>query len=246
MDRPSEAAVRDSLYNWLGFGNPNGKYWFIGREESITLSKCGNVDSWEEYFQKRAEFDLTTDLRETWEETFGRQLTTFGTTTWHYQIAFLLAFHGRTISSARIKNILANDPQFARPFSNHFSGEFFPCPKSSKDTIAPYGHIWDSVQDYHEDIADNRLEMFSNALQRNRDVDWIITYSPGFATHLRAEHAIEERHRWEDLAMDPIVLSEIQLESNRTVNLVETPFLGYGRIGYDAIETVVEELEHFD
>lgn len=242
MNRPSESIVRDSLYNWLGFGNLNGKYWFIGREESISLSRCEKVNCWEDYFEVRADFDLSTDYRETWEDIFGRPLSTFGTTTWHYQIAFLLAFHGQKITSHRVKKILGEDPQFCRTFSNHFSGEFFPCPKSSKNTIEPYSHIWKSVEDYQEEVLEGRLQVFTDALERNRDVDWIITYSPKFGAGLREKYPMTELKRWSDLAMDPIVLSEIDIESDRVAHLLETPFLGYGRIGYDAIEQVISEL----
>ena len=242
MHRPSESVVRSSLYNWLGFGNLNGKYWFVGREESISLSKCEGLDTWDDYFERRAGFDLATDFRWTWEEEFGRPLSTFGTTTWHYQIAFLLALHGHEVTSSHVKRVLANDPQFCRTFSDHFSGEFFPCPKSSKSTIEPYSHIWDSVADYHEDVTDGRRRAFVQALEENRDTDLIITYSPSFVSALTEEYPTTELARRSDLAMDPIMLSKVELSAARTVHLLETPFLGYGRIGYGAIENVIREL----
>lgn len=243
MNDPPEKIVRKSLYNWLGFGNLGGRFWFVGREESIALSKCTALEGWGAYFHRRAKFDLTTDFRWTWEDEFGRPLETFSTTTWHYQIAFLLAFHDMPISSSRIKSILATDPRFCRTFSNHFSGEFFPCPKSSKNTIAPYEHIWDSVADYHNEVAPGRIDAFTTALEANPTVDWIITYSPKFVEHITEVYPTKELNRWPDLAMDPIVHSELAVSPNRSVQLLETPFLGYGRIGYDDIEDVVDELE---
>lgn len=242
MSDPPEAVVRSSLYNWLGFGTLAGRYWFVGREESIALSKCTALEDWGAYFERRATFDRATDFRWTWEEQFGRPLETFGTTTWHYQIAFLLAFHDMPISSERVKRILAYDPRFCRTFSNHFSGEFFPCPKSSKNTIAPYEHIWDSVADYHNEVAPGRIDAFTAALEANPTVDWIITYSPAFVEYITDVYVTTVRRRWPNLAMDPIVHSELSVGPDRTVQLVETPFLGYGRISYDDIKQVVDEL----
>lgn len=40
----------------------------------------------------------------------------------------------------------------------------------------------------------------------------------------------------------PIVLSEVTRDADRTVQLLETPFRGYGRIGHDAIDQVVADL----
>lgn len=242
MDRPAEAVVRDSLYNWLGFGNLNGKYWFIGREESLSLTKCDELDDWTDYFETRAQFPLATDFRQTWEDRFGRRLATFGTTTWHYQIAFLLALHGREITSSSVKGIFSTDPRFCRTFSNHFSGEFFPCPKSSKNTIEPYSHIWESVQQYHAEVTEGRLSAFSRALENNRNVDLIITYSPNFAREIASLYPKTEIDRWDNVAMDPLVLSQLEIARGREVYLLETPFLGHGRIGYDAIAQVVNEL----
>jgi len=240
---PDELIVREGLYNWLGFGNPNGKYWFIGREESIALSQCSAVDSWMEYFETRNEFPAATDFRSTWEDAFGRPLSTFSsTTTWHYQAAFLLAFRGMNISSSKVKELIFEDPQFGRMFSNHFTGEFFPCPKSSKDTIEPYGHIWDSPEAYQSEVGPGRIERFCELLERNPDVDWIISYSPTLVSTLCEEYPTTAIDVWEDLAMDPFVLYQLAVGPERTVNLLETPFLGYGRVGYDAIEQVVKEL----
>lgn len=242
MDSPDEAIVRDSLYNWLGFGNPNGKYWFIGREESINLGKCRALADWTDYFNRRRDFDVATDFRRTWEEVYGRPLTTWSTTTWHYQVAFLLAFRGLPISSDRVKRIAFEDPQFARTFSNHFSGEFFPCPKKSENTIEPYGHIWDSPAAYRAEVAPGRIQAFTEQLEASPDVDWIITYSPAFVSHFGDRYSVSEVRRWPNLVMDPIVLSRVTVGSDRSVNLLEIPFLGYGRIGYDAIEQVVSDI----
>lgn len=242
MDRPEESVVRDSLYNWLGFGNLNGRYWFIGREESISLRKCGALESWSDYFATRSTFDEAMDMRTTWEGEFGRSLSSFGTTTWHYQVAFLLALHGREVTSNAVKHVFSGDPQFCRQFSNHFSGEFLPCPKKSKDTIEPYSHIWVSVEKYKQEVVPGRLNRFADALRRNDAVRLVITYSPTFSKAIRTEFPTTELDRWDEVAMDPIVLSTLSVGDGRTVYLLETPFLGYGRIGYDAIKAVVRQL----
>lgn len=236
-----ESLVRDSLYDWLGFGNPNGKYWFIGREESISLSKCENIETWSEYFEARRSFDVAVDFRDAWVDTFGRPLSTFtNTTTWHYQAAFLLAFHDRPVTSSAVKQILFEDPQFCRTLSDHFSGEFFPLPKKSKGTIAPYGHIWDSPGEYRREVIPGRTDFLLETLRKSPDVDWIVTYSTHCANALREECSADAVDTWK-AANGTYALYDFHLD-DRVIGLLETPFLGYGHVGYEGIGALVDEI----
>lgn len=141
-----------------------------------------------------------------------------------------------------MKRVFSEDPQFCRQFSNHFSGEFLPCPKISKYTIEPYSQILASVEEYKQEVVPGRLNRFADALRRNDAVKLVITYSPTFSKAIRTEFPTTEIDRWNEVAMDPVVLSTLSVDMGRTVYLLETPFLGYGRIGYDAIQEIVSEL----
>ena len=62
--------VRSCLYNWLGYGNPNGVVWFVGTEE-------GGAEIWriptqtlEQSLMKRSTFSLAMDFREVWENQY--------------------------------------------------------------------------------------------------------------------------------------------------------------------------------
>jgi hypothetical protein len=236
-----ESVVRDSLYNWLGFGDPNGKYWFIGREESIALSKCTELKTWSDYFEARRVFDTAVDFRYAWEDVFGRPLSTFtNTTTWHYQAAFLLAFHGSPVRSGTVKRVLFEDPQFCRTLSDHFSGEFFPLPKKSKQTIAPYDHIWSSAEEYRREVASGRTDLLVETLRANSDVDWIISYSPHCVDALRETFENDAVDAWE-AANGTYTLYDLSV-GERVIGLLETPFLGYGHVGYGGINSLVSEI----
>jgi hypothetical protein len=236
-----ESLIRDNLYNWLGFGNPNGTYWFIGREESIALSKCGALSTWDDYFEARRSFDIAMDFRNVWVDTFERPLSTFtNTTTWHYQAAFLLAFHDQPVTSSAVKRMLFDDPQFCRTMSDHFSGEFFPLPKKSKNTIAPYDHIWDDETEYQHEVMPGRTDLLLDTLRENPDVDWLITYSPHCARALREACRTSSADSWR-AANGEYQLFDLHVDG-RTIGLLETPFLGYGHVGYEGIEALVDKI----
>ena len=238
----NESLVRDSLYNWLGYGNLNGKYWFIGREESTTLSECEKLETRSDLLEARRSFGVAVDFRNAWEDAFGRPLSPFtNNPTWRYQVAFLFAFNNTPITTSAITRHLYEDAEFGRSFSNHFSGEFFPLPKKSKETIKPYDHIWSSPEEYKYEVIPGRTDLLLETLQKNPDVDWLITYSSDCATALREARPTDAVDTWDAANKGTYTLYDLYIE-DRVIGLLETPFLGYGHVGYEGIDALVDEI----
>jgi hypothetical protein len=136
--------------------------------------------------------------------------------------------------------VLFEDPQFCRTLSDHFSGEFFPLPKKSKQTIAPYDHIWSSAKEYRREVASDRTNLLAETLRENSDVDWLISYSPHCVDALRERFGNDVVDTWE-AANGTYTLYDLHV-GERVIGLLETPFLGYGHVGYEGINSLVSEI----
>ncbi|WP_206761908.1 hypothetical protein, partial [Clostridium perfringens] len=60
--------------------------------------------------------------------------------------------------------------------SNHFLGEMMPLPKPSKKSIKPYESIWNSVNDYYDEVANNRLSLIRKTIIENQNVKLLVSY----------------------------------------------------------------------
>lgn len=148
-----ESLVRDNLYNWLGYGNLNGRYWFIDREEYDSIKRCLYLDDLRDYYDVRREFDYAEDFVDIWEQFYGPFIDrgTRSSTTRHYQAAFLLtldgiSFRGRDPKTGRSKtaSYVFDEKRFGRRNGNHFSEEAFPlrCHPEEPETFDPCRAVW--------------------------------------------------------------------------------------------------------
>lgn len=238
-----ENLVRDCLYNWLGYGNPNAKYWFIGIEESLyRWEGFDNVADVEDFLQVRQEFDITEDFREAWIEKHGFDLGRWsGTSTWLYQAVFLLALQDESFIHAsdkgrQARTFVFEEMQLGRTQGDSLTGEIFPLPKS-RGEIAPYDHIWSSESDYQQEVLPGRIQLLTDVLEESPGVDWIISYgvtdSNPCGKELRFRYANEKVGSWSDSDRSmPYTLYRLKLNEDRTVNLLHTPFFGMGQTSY--------------
>lgn len=246
MESIPRGLIEDCLYNWLGYGNPNGKFWFVGFEESLNLARCTNVHSREEYFQLRSEFDVTEDLEEVYHKKLGRHLSTFDRdTAWHKIARFLIAWEGREPDLNMIQDyVVGFDAKIGRGDSNNLTVETFPLIKARNSDIGMYGSIWESNQQYHDEVLPRRIDLMVETLEANSGVDWIYIYglSNPVPDRLLQRFPRDEIGTWPSgmRTSDPQVY-QLHLNEARTVNLIHGPFFKRGMTN-DAIENLAIEL----
>ena len=250
-------AVERCFANFLGYGNPNGRYWFIGTEE-------GGAEIWrkgvaklslKESLDLRAGFSVAMDFRKVWEDTYGIKLDKFqGPSVWRYIAAFLLFSEGITVPSGSKQDIKNAVDEFVfkkkhlgSPRGDHFLCELFPLPKKAKNSIEPYSKIWPGgIKAYHSELLPKRIELIRRTILTNGRVKFLITYD---------RTVWEEMQRGADFRFVPE--RGIHLKSERLCKLsrivvdgrellfVRTPFFGNGRISYFDLAEVSRQLKAY-
>lgn len=238
--------VEPCLYNWLGYGNPNGKYWFIGTEEGGAEIWRNQTLSLEESLRIRAGFDLTMDFKTVWEDLYHIPMTSFkGATVWLYIAAYLLAFDGVHPGENRDKILTLRHNGLGKLDGNHFLGELLPLPKERANQIAPYKQVWSSLKDYHNEVEKKRFQLITQTLLSNPEVQLIISYdrklTQRWLTHFEKE--IIAQQNWEFGKKQRYQLSQMQFGSKRQLNFLSTPFFGNGQISYEGVWQSVQRLK---
>ncbi len=232
-----ENLVRACLYNWLGYGNLDGRIWFIGMEE-------GGAEIWRhptrtltESLTLRRDFTLTMDFRQVWEDRYGIPLKTIrGLTTWHFITAFLVRLEWGEVSSALVRKYLLQEKRLGRPDANHFFGELLPLPRQSHASMHGYESIWPTPDAYTAEVLPRRLQLFLDTLAAHPAVRLLVTYDRGFvqALHTHRPGALQDRTT---AVFDGKLfnLSRLELAPGRSVPLLHTPFFGQGQVSYAAL-----------
>lgn len=250
-----EPLIRDNLYNWFGFGNTNSRYWFIGREEYDSIVQCDYLDDLRDYYEARRNFDFAEDFVETWEGVYGRSVSagTTSATTRHYQAAFLLALEGtsprgRNPESGRSKtaSYLFSEQKFGRSDGNHFSGEVFPLRyhPEKPTTFDPYRDVWESPEAYEAEVLPHRIGFILEQIRSNPNVEVIISYaeSTEFVEPVSERLDVEFLARRDANKRNDFAIYRCRLSDERSVLLIDSPFLGQGHVGYDEIEALAAEI----
>src|SRR5690606_9963473 len=130
----SKDLIRSCLYNWLGYGNPNGPIWFVGIEEGGAEIWRWGTQTLSSSLQIRSRFRKAMDFRSVWEDEYGIPLETFrGMTTWHYMACFLLAFRNQPVNTDAVRDFVFHSKQLGRRLDgDHFLCELLPLPRKSK------------------------------------------------------------------------------------------------------------------
>lgn len=253
-----EELIRDNLYNWLGYGNLNGEYWFIGREEFDSISKCRKLEGLRDYYEVRREFGPAEDFVEVWEQSYGRSVDagTSTVTTRHFQAAFLLAFNGTSprgrnseTGKSKTASFVFSEKRFGRSDGNHFSGEIFPLryhPKR-RETFDPYRGVWPTPQRYEEEVLPKRIDLYVDQLRQNQNVKAIISYaeSDEFVNPLKNRVDHDDLGTRAANKSNHFELSKCYLNREREVLLIDSPFLGQGHVGYTEIQKLGEGVGQF-
>lgn len=256
MSRPlSESLIRDNLYNWFGYGNPNGDYWFIGREEYDSIDKCRHINDIREYYEARREFEFAEDFVDVWENVYGRHVEqgSRSMTTRHVQAAFLLAFQGESPTGqdpdtgrSKTSSFVFSQKRFGRRDGNHFSGEIFPLRYHPNDpsTFDPYRDVWNSPTEYEDEVLPRRIEVFLECLRGGAGPEVVISYAESreFFDPVKEEADVEDLGTLPANKANEFDLVRCGFEPGTDVILVDSPFFGQGHIGYNEIEVLAETI----
>lgn len=110
---PTDSSIKElvpsCLYNWLGYGNPDGKVWFIGTEEGGAEIWRQQTKTLEESLNIRSHFHLHMDFLDVWEKKYNIPLATFkGANVWNFMAAFLLNLETQEANSNTIRDFVFN------------------------------------------------------------------------------------------------------------------------------------------
>ncbi|MCY6483857.1 hypothetical protein OW763_05775 [Clostridium aestuarii] len=220
-----ENMVYSSLYNWLGYGQLDGRIWFVGTEEGGAEIWRNETKSLEESLALRSQYKLSMDFRYVWEELYDIPLESFkGSCVWRFMAAFLLALDGKQPNKININNYVFERKLLGRYNSGHFMCELLPLPKKSKDSMLPYDSIWDSTSVYHEEVLSRRFEIIKNTIASKKSIELIISYEKiltdkvldYFKTKLIANWMYKKKK---------YSLYTIEINEDRKVHFLSTPFL---------------------
>ena len=251
VQMPADSSIKElvpsCLYNWLGYGNPNGKVWFIGTEEGGAEIWRQQTKTLEESLYIRSHFHLHMDFIDVWEKKYNISLSTFkGANVWNFMAAFLLSFEGKEVNSNTIRDFVFNKNLLGRTNGNHFLCELFPLPKPAKNSIQPYEAIWSSVKNYHEEVLEKRFKLIKTTIANHPQVQLIISYEKGLVELMKQNFSssLEQLSTWK-YESQQYSLFRLSLDVERMVFLLSTPFFGQGQISYDGIKDCVNHLDLF-
>ena len=261
MDSSSiEKLVRSCLYNWIGYGNLDADTWFVGTEEGgaeiwrrppaaiVGLSERERI-IWS--LDIRSKFHPVMDFQKVWKQLYqyGDEFDSLISTrnnVWRYIAAFHLYQEGKILSTqsneeteAAITDFLKTD--FGSPSGGFLFTEFWPLPKGSQDEFPDlYKKIWPSISDYSAEVANKRSRLMIRAIEENKTVRCIVSFSRDFSYHfLQAypENSGDESQfpstllkEWSDENGRMFKLYSVRLGNGREIKFLQSPFFGY--MGY--------------
>lgn len=227
--------INDNLYSWLGYGNIDGYYWFIGVEEGGAEIWRNETKTLEESLKIRSNFELEMDFRYVWEQLYGIPLEEFkGACVWNYMAAFLLGSDDVIPNRDNVCNYVFEEKKLGSKNSNHFMCELLPLPKPKRDNIFPYKGVWSSNDEYYNDIIEKRFEIIRKAIIDNKDVEWIVSYD-WRATKIIVDNLNTEKIDQWTFGKQKYSIYEVRITEGRNTKLLSTQFFGNGQISYEGI-----------
>lgn len=181
-----EPVLRGSA-DWLGYGHVDASLWFVGLEDRLSIARCTRVDDRRQYFDLCRGFDRFEDFVEVWENVFGRRVRDGegGLSTRWWASAFTLAYQGTDLTALstpdreqRIRDYTYGDPRIGRADGDTALTNVYPLPKPVPESINPYDHVWDDIEDYRADIHGDRLDLFVDAIRESDGLDCIVSHAP--------------------------------------------------------------------
>jgi len=243
-----EDLVRSCLYNWLGYGDLNGKIWFIGTEEGGAEIWRQGTKTLEESLKLRSSYNIAMDFKTVWESKYGIPLESFkGPCVWRYMAAFLLALDDKIVSTETVNDYVFRDKRLGSISSNHFMCELLPLPKRSKNDISDYKTVFRTIEEYHREVIPKRFQLIRKTLIENRGVDLIVSYerllSDRFLKYFEKNRELLKTWNYKK---ESYALYKLELNKNRTIKLLTTPFFGNGQISYDGLVNAAKVIKYIN
>ncbi len=221
--------VHSCLYNWLGYGNIDGNTWFIGTEE-------GGAEIWKQKtktlktsLQLRSTFSTSMDFKIVWEKYYNLPLQKFNTpNVWRYMAAFLMHLDNEEVNTQKIREYVFSDKRLGRSSSNHFMCELLPLPKPKKDKIYPYDNIWQSIDEYHQEVLPKRFDLIKSKL--------LVSFDTNTTNLLLKDLPVKLIDKWEHKQDRVYSIYEIRIDDSRKIYLLTTPFFGNGQASYEGLK----------
>lgn len=237
-----ESLVRSCLYNWLGYGNPNGTVWFVGTEEGGAEIWRSATQTLEQSLLKRSAFTLTMDFREVWEDQYRIPLESFkGPNVWRYMAALLLALKEVEPNTNNTGDFVFGAKKLGTLESDHFMCELLPLPKRKKDLMDGYHSTWAKVGDYHHEVLPKRFELIRDTLVNNPNVQLLVSYERLLTGQVLSHFSSDLLDEWAH-AHEQYSLYKVDVADNRGVYMLATPFFGNGRISYGGLEMAAKKV----
>jgi hypothetical protein len=155
--------------------------------------------------------------------------------------AFLLAFNGEPIEKHAIKKLITESKSFGTKTGNHFLCEFYPLPKKGLGCWpVEFEPLYPNESKYYEIIAPKRFSLLLDQISHSEKLRLIICYNKAILNVPGLKDIIEDPIET-FIGTEKYVLYNLKAK-NKNVKLLITPFFGNGRISYNGIAKVVEEL----
>ena len=252
-DQVKKKLVDQCLDNWLGYGNPNGKVWFIGTEEGgAEIWRSFKTQSLESSLVIRKDFKLQMDFVDVWEQLYQIPLSNFkGPSVWSFIAAFILEFGNQAADPKSVKEYIFTNKCLGRPHSDHFLCEFLPLPKRKKNEIEPYKMIWETVAVYRAKVEESRFEKILRTIKSNANVKLLVSYEGTLSAKLSKmfeREGIEELESFGNARNESskkYSIHKIQISPQRDILLLKTPFFGNGCISYGDISKAVQKIKEY-
>lgn len=250
MDRDLVQPVIDS---WLGHGNPNSKYWFIGIEESF--GRWPWQDDLAKYLRDIADFGLAGDIRDAWKDGSGYSLSEWkGPSTWKYQAAFLKQIEDdyTDILSENEPGQAAYDFAFdenkegaiARSDANALTAELLPLPIPTDGPDWPYTNVWSTRDEYLKEVLPARVNLIWEMLLDYSQVQYVIVYGKTNMASLglrilsgHSDGPVETIHT----SQSDCQVYSLEFVDGRSVTLAHSPFFGQG-FSYEDVGKIAEKV----
>jgi hypothetical protein len=161
-------------------------------------------------------------------------------------VAFLLKFEGKNSDVADIRNFIFHEKKLGRIDSSHFLAELMPLPKQSMHSIQDYKSIWNSINDYYEDVSLERFSLIKSTILQNNNVRLIVSYDRTMTQKMLEFFAtkINEIESWQ-FRQEQYKLYKIEISKVKSIFLLTTPFFGNGRISYEGIKDSAVRMKNF-
>jgi hypothetical protein len=233
---------RQKLLNFVGYGNPNGRFWFMGMEEG-----SGGSDNLEPNITARLKFsDEIMDLQDAHDEQHLNWV--------YWDINKPVKFPSVWVYMARIVRALSQerpqdwwDTEKAKVYireklgrkdsnGNTFITELLPLPKrkaSQWPTIYEQSFGFRQREDYEKQITPHRKERIGTLLG-NKKPKYLFCYGE---THYAHYKDIFPSENWRTLPE-----TKFEIASNESTNVVLSPFWGNGRVGYKQMKILIDKL----